>query len=391
MKKILVTFVILLALSSLAFSQEDTFASFLTSPDFNFLGAGARARGMGGAFIGLADDATAVSWNPAGLVRLEKPEASIVGFYEGYSIATDIEDFDADAYKYSFFNLNFMSAAMPLSIGEKNLVAAVAFQRIMNLYSKYDDEDYSMERTGGVNAISPALGVQLTPNISIGATANIYMGSTNYKAEDKSGFVNSNEAEYKYSGTNFNIGGLFTFDKFSLGAVFKTPFELNEKEDEFDYDVSYTMPSTIGLGLKFSPTEKLTLGADYEMRKFSETKMKYNKDAAFYFEGEEVDLEWQDINQFRLGAEYLLMSGTSILPLRIGLASSPTIYKDANDDQITGATLTGGVGLIMGNINLDLAIEYTTYAMEFDMITDKYELNRNYLRFLVSGVFHLGK
>ena len=32
-----------------------------------FGGIGARAEGMGGAFVAVADDATAVYWNPAGL------------------------------------------------------------------------------------------------------------------------------------------------------------------------------------------------------------------------------------------------------------------------------------------------------------------------------------
>jgi hypothetical protein len=36
---------------------------------------------MGGAFIAVADDATAASWNPGGLIPLDldKPEGSIVG------------------------------------------------------------------------------------------------------------------------------------------------------------------------------------------------------------------------------------------------------------------------------------------------------------------------
>jgi hypothetical protein len=36
------------------------------------LGLGARALGMGGAFVGVADDATAGFWNPAGLVQIQK-------------------------------------------------------------------------------------------------------------------------------------------------------------------------------------------------------------------------------------------------------------------------------------------------------------------------------
>src|SRR3989304_5776865 len=34
------------------------------------LGAGTRAMGMGGSFVAVADDASAVFWNPAGLARL---------------------------------------------------------------------------------------------------------------------------------------------------------------------------------------------------------------------------------------------------------------------------------------------------------------------------------
>ena len=44
--------------------------------EYNFLGAGARANGMGDAFIAVADDATAIFWNPAGLFLLDQPEAS---------------------------------------------------------------------------------------------------------------------------------------------------------------------------------------------------------------------------------------------------------------------------------------------------------------------------
>ena len=44
---------------------------------FNFSDPGARSMGFGGAFIGLADDATAAFANPAGLVQLSRPELSV--------------------------------------------------------------------------------------------------------------------------------------------------------------------------------------------------------------------------------------------------------------------------------------------------------------------------
>ena len=45
---------------------------------FNPTGAGARGLGMGGAFIAVADDGTAVGFNPAGLAQLRRTELAFV-------------------------------------------------------------------------------------------------------------------------------------------------------------------------------------------------------------------------------------------------------------------------------------------------------------------------
>ena len=44
--------------------------------DFLKIGVGERAVGMGGAFSSIADNATAIYWNPAGLSQLTKRELS---------------------------------------------------------------------------------------------------------------------------------------------------------------------------------------------------------------------------------------------------------------------------------------------------------------------------
>jgi long-subunit fatty acid transport protein len=48
------------------------------SAQFLKLGAGARASGMGEAFAGVADDATAIYWNPAGLSNLDSGSLSVM-------------------------------------------------------------------------------------------------------------------------------------------------------------------------------------------------------------------------------------------------------------------------------------------------------------------------
>ena len=44
---------------------------------FDFSLPGARSRGMGGAFVAIADDASSVYSNPAGLTSLFRPEVSL--------------------------------------------------------------------------------------------------------------------------------------------------------------------------------------------------------------------------------------------------------------------------------------------------------------------------
>src|SRR5512142_382655 len=65
--------------------------SFRTTTFNNGLGFGARAMGMAGAFSAIADDASAASWNPAGLGQLIRPEVTVVGGYNQAKIETSGE------------------------------------------------------------------------------------------------------------------------------------------------------------------------------------------------------------------------------------------------------------------------------------------------------------
>ena len=69
---ILVSCLLLLTADAFAVTDEEIFRNF----QFSFVNPGARSGAMGGAFIGLADDATATEANPAGLTILTKPEVS---------------------------------------------------------------------------------------------------------------------------------------------------------------------------------------------------------------------------------------------------------------------------------------------------------------------------
>ena len=81
-------------------------------------GSGARSLGMAGAFTALADDATAASWNPAGLVQLERPEASVVYRYSSQTADhhSDSGDFRVGSDQTDDNGLNYFSFAYPFLI-----------------------------------------------------------------------------------------------------------------------------------------------------------------------------------------------------------------------------------------------------------------------------------
>ncbi len=74
-----ITLGVLAASSHVAAQQRGSVTKVgTTAASFLGIGVGSRAIGMGGAFVSIADDATALYWNPAGLANLQKNEVVLV-------------------------------------------------------------------------------------------------------------------------------------------------------------------------------------------------------------------------------------------------------------------------------------------------------------------------
>lgn len=97
MKKIYLTFVFILSLFSFIEGGEAVTKAGTTAAKFLTIGVGARANGIGDAFVSIANDATAMYWNPAGIAQLKQME-----FITNYS------QWIAD------INLTFMGLVIPL-------------------------------------------------------------------------------------------------------------------------------------------------------------------------------------------------------------------------------------------------------------------------------------
>lgn len=102
MKKINLLFVVVIGgvfFSSIAYGNKaggDAYA-------FLKLGAGARAAGLGNAFVALADDSTAIYWNPAGLTQLQTKEASLMSAFGGKSELENKYFYFSVVYPIDFF------------------------------------------------------------------------------------------------------------------------------------------------------------------------------------------------------------------------------------------------------------------------------------------------
>lgn len=324
--------------------------------DFNITGAGARAAGVGQAFIGVADDATAVVWNPSGLTTLERMEASIVGrqVFDVRDVSddntTNIDRLDIDN---SHLSLNFSSFAYPFKFLGRKVVVAAAYQRQFDLYGKSNlfESNETNERLGGIDSFTPAFAVQVIPLVSVGAAANVWRGRTEFSIDgDEYG-------HYNYSGFNFvtgamvDLGNLESAIPLKIGFTLRTPFKLKEDGREFttDFENKYRIPAMIGGGVSYRFGENLLVAADFETRRYKKTEL-----------GDD------DLNQFRAGAEYLWVNDFAVIPVRAGFQTAPTLIRDEDDKQVSGIALSIGSGIILSRLAFDVAMTRASYSYKSD-------------------------
>jgi hypothetical protein len=319
--------------------------------DFNLTGAGARAAGMGQAFIGVADDATAVVWNPAGLTTLERTEASFVGkqIFDAGDAKGDLPNIDAFDLDYAHWTPNFGSVGVPLKIADHKLVVALAYQKQLDFFFR---SELFGDAEGSINTLTPAVAYQVSSLLSFGLASNIWFGSQ----ELSSTFGSSN---VDYSGFNLGVGSMVDFGGLSnpiplkVGIAIKTPFNLDEDGDKVK------MPIMYGFGASYRVGENLTLAADFEIRKYK------SSDVADF-----------DLNQFRIGGEYLIVRDFAVIPIRVGFQTVPTTLEnqewndfdglyEGDDSQVSGTSISVGSGLIFERFAFDVALVRQSYTWDF--------------------------
>lgn len=266
------------------------------------LGSGARAYGMGGAFLARADDATAASWNPAGLSYLRAPELSLVGAFNSFDT---VKGPNSDSFQGS--TLDFGAFTWPVGAGEVRGAVQISYQRAISFdgtrhieeYDPVTDEDGNVTQQlarvddgvsdGGFDVVAVGTGLRLSRHVRAGFTVNRWLNG--YEQNLQRSLLRATDRplrefalDFRPSGWSFNFGLIVSpVENLNVAVVYKTPFTAGIHLDKARRDfwgsatepteitsnawssdvVRLEFPYSFGFGLSWRPRDTLTFSADY--------------------------------------------------------------------------------------------------------------------------------
>lgn len=347
--------------------------------EFSFSNPGARSMGLGGAFVALADDATAAFANPAGLVQLVRPEISLElrrrqystpytegGRASGLPTGWGIDTVGGIRTEYSHettSGASFLSFVYPgtkwsLALYRHQLADFSLTTEINGLFGvateggtrRYEDQwtvtDLDVVGTGLSGAY------QVSDRLSLGFGLAYFTGGVENRGAayavdifpetfwDRNSFLPDRQFVASTFTVDdwdvgFNLGVLWRFAEcWRLGGVFRQgprfDYELINRAGPLHQepagtivaavtDRSIAFPNVWGLGAAYrSPDGSLTVGFEWDRVEYSvilET-----------LESEQVDttdVGMDDANELHLGVEYVFLATNPLIALRAGLWHDP--------------------------------------------------------------------
>ncbi len=360
---------------------------------------GPKGFGMGGAFVGLADDYTAVYWNPSGLTQMQNnfigafaTDVIPMGTYKFPAAGIDAKEKTNNYISPNLMGMYHFGASNNLTFGLGVYVPA-------GIGSEWEGNDLKNLDSGRVYAwmskiavvnISPSAAYKFSDNFSIGVAVNILYGMFDLqhpgmplgqlpRAVPAMQFTESSHG----FGCGMTIGALYkASDKFSVGVTFRSqaivkmsgtmenPFMASAFDPvpgtppsaDFTRDIGW--PMWIAGGIAFRPIDNLVVAFDVQYSAWSKTedtlrteftdpKWELQKNAY------NLALNWNDATQIRLGADY---TANQNLDLRAGVYIDPAPAPDETYSILfpsisyTGISL--GAGYKVSNFVIDLGMEY---------------------------------
>lgn len=287
MKNIIKSIIIslVLAFSILAQSPEEAI-NFLD----NESGVGIKAQSMGNAFVGVADDYSALYWNPAGLTQLDGSQISGSIYHLQFNNkSTFLQNTLMDDRGFTKIKSAGMTYALPTTRG--SFVIAFGFNRFkdyddflnfngFNTMSNnisfeledgngnYDwyDFDRNVQQTeqisqdGNLNAWSVGGGLALSPKFSIGLTLNFYSGSSQYLFDFYQDDVNNVYTSFPADFTSYELHQKVLSDIYGFGLKLGGLVHLNAN---LRLGMAIDFPTSLTISENYSANDVLTFDDGY--------------------------------------------------------------------------------------------------------------------------------
>lgn len=361
---------------------------------------GPRALGMGGAMVGLADDPTAIYWNPAGLAGQNSslyafgtdiiPFGTYKANSSDFGYPPDYFVIDAKSKTNHYASPNFFAN---YSMG--NLAFGLGVFVPAGLGAEYNGADL-IPISGGdlewmskiaVIDIAPTIAYKINDMFSFGVTGNIFYGMFDMKRPsiytDTLGVSHGFQYSESSTGTGFGVsGGLLCklSEMIQFGVSARTEIKVTmsgEAENalmsfmgylgtsDFDRDVAWPLWAAFGVAVK--PMENLTITADAQYSQWAKSEKEFHTDfkdpywkAATATTGDDTFvLDWKDCTQLRFGLEYM---ASEKLALRAGFYYDPAPAPDSTLTILfpssTNNAVTAGLGFCAGKFDIDFGLEY---------------------------------
>jgi long-chain fatty acid transport protein len=362
---------------------------------FDFLNPGARSMAMGGAFTGLADDATAAFTNPAGLGLLGRTEVSLEGRYRQISmpflargrlsgqLTNQLDDVmpgpiyaqaTADLVSPSFASFVHPWRKLTVAAYRHELVrlrdefqARGAFQDVIALGQVFKARQLPLNATRNIDIVNYGFSsaYRFTNNFTVGVGVSLYhlaleadfVRYDTLDSPDLFGAPDFSVEVYRvmHDADSLDVAATAGFQwsphpKVRIGAVYREgpdfDVRIEETVSEVRRDGQFRVPNAWSAGVMIRPQEWFTLVFDYTFVQYARLKDDY---IILQTSVRPENFTINNGGEFHVGAEYAFSSMSMLPAVRFGVwydpdhsvGYEPTAANDATDIQFA-AMLPGG-------------------------------------------------
>jgi hypothetical protein len=348
---------------------------------------GTKAMSLGNAFTAVADDLTAVFWNPAGLAYQRNPQ-----FHFTYQAENQSQQYDpqqavvaGSARRYDFRfdstlnQINFFSVSAPAAFWKMKWTFALSYHRYLPFGFKGSaegtlsfpgsgamDQVSTMNFKGseGVDVLAFSAAAAIADYLAVGCTMQQFFGSGSWNEQYLTPRLEFHEQfSETLHGQLFIVGVMLRpFKALDLGFAYHTgmrdkfesaklSWEVDAQGAEVNQEVEtslaqVTLPAQYALGAALRPAKWLSLSCDYSLIQWAKGELEgyYDYDPVLPFPQKAYFVsEQRNASNLRLGAEITIPLRWFHLHLRGGWSSDRQLFADSSENDVTVRGYSGGI------------------------------------------------